>query len=157
MLLVSNTLTRLLRPTRIRLIGLGAGILVGLSAQLFPMARERGPNFTSSAIAAAALPLAALLGWLFAYQAVRPGWRAGLIAAIRVDLAAVCLGSFAVAAQAGLAGGTDPSTLLGVTIGLGLLGLVFLGVPMLALTFLPAVAWVGTVRLELRFLRAFGQ
>ena len=42
--------------------------------------------------------------------------------------------------------------MVGGTFGLGLLGLVLVGIPMLALVFVVAIAWVSVVRLIARLL-----
>jgi hypothetical protein len=103
-------------------------------------------------MAMAALPLAASLGWLFADRAVRPGWRAGLVAALGVDISALVLGAFLVAALSSFSANSEPGDLLASTIGLGLIGLVFLGIPMLVLAFFVAIVWVGLVRLSARLI-----
>jgi len=97
-------------------------------------------------------PLAALLGWLLAEHAARPGWRPGVSAAVGFALAAVVLGAFAVAAQAQVAAGNGPGEVVAGAIVIGFLGLGFLGLPVLLLAFPMALIWVVAVRVGIRVL-----
>ena len=97
-----------------------------------------------------ALVLGVVLSWLFAERAARPRWQQALAAALTVDLTAVLLGAFLVAAQVSLAGGVAEP--VGATWAVGLIGLLFLGLPALVLVFLPVIAWVVLVQLAARAL-----
>jgi hypothetical protein len=104
-------------------------------------------------IAIAMAPLAALLGWLLAEHAARPGWRAGVASAVGFALAAVVLGAFAVAALVQLAGGSGPGEVVAGTILFRFLGLGLLGLPVFLLAFPMALIWVVAVRVGIRVLR----
>jgi len=101
-------------------------------------------------MATATLILGVALGWTFAPKAASPGWRNGLQAAKAITLLAVVLGSFLVVTISIEYGTTDPSGWVPTILEAGLLGLVFLGIPMMIVTFVVATAWVGVVKLALR-------
>jgi hypothetical protein len=145
-----------LRPTRVHVIGVGAALLVFgvlLNLPAFEVHLPFGgidvrneatePTFADRSFTTAALFLGVVLSWLFAERAARPGWRQGVIAAVGLDVAAVVVGSFLVAGQAAFA---DTGGGIAAALAVGLLGLVFIGVPMFVLVFVPSMVWVGVVR-----------
>jgi hypothetical protein len=166
-ILMSSAFTAI-RPSRIRAIGLAVALLLlGLLAVLPPALLsgqaislpgvtigvvESGARETpmARAFAAATLLVASLFSWLLAEVAVRPGWRAAMSAVFAFAAGAVVLGSFVVAGLASLAAGGDVGTVIGSTIALGLLGLVFVGIPMLVISVVLATVWVGVVRAVVR-------
>ena len=156
------------RPSSIRVIGLvvSVGLLAlllnvpaGVHSQL-PLGiaidtdRPVGlrPGSAESSFMASALILGPALSWLFAERATRAGWRPALAAALWLDLAAVVLGAFVVAGLATFESGADSAVVVGGTLAFGLIGLVLLGIPMLALVFVVAIAWVSIVRAVERML-----
>jgi hypothetical protein len=150
-ILVRNKFFSAVRPDVVRVAGIGVAVAMGL-AFACPVLTESDAPFTDRAVALATTPIAVVLAWLFAHRAVRPGWRWWLSAALAFDIAAVFAGSFVVAAGAGVAAGEDLGVVIGGGVALGLLGLVFLGIPMLAFGFVVALVWVGLVRLVVRFI-----
>jgi hypothetical protein len=158
----------IVRPSSIRVIGLvvSLGLLALLSnvpagahLQLplgitietdSPVGLRSGSADT--AFAASALILGPMLSWLFAERAARGGWRTALAAALGLDLAAVVLGAFVVAGLATFESGADAAVVVERTLAFGLIGLVLLGIPMLALVFVVAIVWVSIVRVVTRTL-----
>jgi hypothetical protein len=101
-------------------------------------------------MAATALFFGAALGWTFAALAASPGWRNGLQAAAAITLVAVVLGSFLVVALSMDYSTTEPSAWIPTILEAGVLGLIFLGIPMMIATFVVATVWVGAVKLGQR-------
>jgi hypothetical protein len=136
----------LARPSGVRIVGSATAIALALVAFAGSL-RDADAPFVDQATAVAGVPIVALLGWVLAHRAVAPGWRSGVRAASVFALTAVVAGSFAVAAQAAIAAGGDVGAGVGGTIALGLIGLVFFGIPTLAIGLVLALAWVGLLRL----------
>jgi hypothetical protein len=166
-ILMSSAFTTI-RPSRVRAIGLAVALLLlGLLVVLPPallsgraislpgvtigvIESDAGGTPMDRAFAAAAVLVASLFSWLLAEAAVRPGWRAAMSAIVAFAAGAVVLGSFVVAGLGSITAGGDLATVIGSTIALGLLGLVFVGVPMLAIGVALAAVWVVVVRAVVR-------
>jgi hypothetical protein len=156
------------RPSHIRAIGIAVALLLLVLLAVVPSALLSGgsillPGVTigvvesgaggapmDRAFVAAALLVASLFSWLLAEMAVRPGWRAAMSAVFAFAAGAVVLGSFVVAGLESFAAGGDVATVVGSTIALGLLGVVFVGVPMLVIGVALAAVWVVIVRAVVR-------
>lgn len=135
-------------PT-IRVVGGVLGLLIGLVVATRSLALP-DIDSTSRAIAVATAPIGAVIGWLFAVRAVRPGWRSGLVAALGFAAVAVAIGAFAVAGQAAIAANTDASSAIGSALIFGVIGLVFAGLPMFGLVLPIALIWVVALRFVVR-------
>lgn len=159
------SLSALMTPTRARVVGLCVAYGV-VSAFVLLAAMPHGQidfgivrlndygmdvpaSTTDAAFIAVTLALTGPLGWLFAHWAVRPGRGGAVGAAIGLDIAAVVLGSYLIA---GFVSAVDGGYYAGVvewfeaTAVFGTFGLVFLGLPMLVVVFLPALTWVALMR-----------
>ncbi|MGH2464322.1 MAG: hypothetical protein ACRDGI_02580 [Candidatus Limnocylindrales bacterium] len=127
----------------VRLLGAVAALAPGGLA-LLATVRADAPDWSWPA---ATLILGVALGWIFAPRAANPGWRDGLHAVAAVTLWGVVLGSFLVVAlSVDYSNGDGP----GVILVFGVVGLIFLGIPMMLVTFVVATAWVGIVKLGVR-------
>lgn len=135
----------ILSDWKIRLLGLSIGSGFGFVA-VAAVREAPGATNTDRALALATLAAGAVLGWIFAIRALRPGWRAAVQVAASVSILAVPAGSYLVALQAAFASGGDLSTALASALIWGTVGLIFLGIPMLLAVLVASLAWVALVR-----------
>ena len=152
-IIVRNWFAHLAYPTPARL--LGSTTAAALSYLVFGWGWSKVADALplQGQLTFAATSIAAVLGWLLAHRAVSPGWSAALSAAGTLAFVAVLVGSFAVAAQIAVPD-HDLGSVVGLTLGAGVVGVALLGVPLLAVELVVALAWVGTLRALLFLLAA---
>ena len=97
-------------------------------------------------------PIGALLAWLLAPRAAKPGLSSALLTATTFALLAVLIGAFAVAWAVAFEPSAETSP-VGASLAVGLMGLVIFGLPMFAFTLPVTLLWVGLLRLSLHQLQ----
>jgi hypothetical protein len=148
MLLVSIMLwlARTIRDT-VRWWGAALGLVPGVVMLIASTSDDFA--VVGRAIAMAAAPVGATLGWLLAPVAMRTGRGSAAWASISVAAAAVLIGSFVVSATV-FGQQTDPNAAFANTMTGGLFGLLLLGLPMFVTTLPIAYLWVVTLRQVVR-------
>jgi hypothetical protein len=131
------------------LLGGAFGLAVITGGVLF--ASPGDASAAASGVGFIVLVLGAVLGAVFGPGAARPGLRSALLTSTWVTATAVPLGAIGVAASM-FSGGPTVSTIdaIAATLAAAFVGLLFLGLPITALTYVVANIWVGLVRLAAR-------
>jgi hypothetical protein len=109
-----------------------------------------GPLSVSAAVVAS-LPGAAL-GWVFASEATRSGWRSVIRAAFGLSLTVTCLATSVTTVAAGLLDGVVPGVLTGAFIEWAMFAWAWVGIPLAIAAFPLAIVWALTVHLAGRVL-----
>ena len=122
------------------------GIEVGADIPQEPWA------FMDRAAVAATLLSVCVFSWLLAEHAVLPGWKPAVEAVLAFNLGAIVLGSFVIAGLASVAEGLDIATTVGTTVAFGILGIVFLSIPMFAIGLIPTTIWALILRAAIHLL-----
>lgn len=127
----------------LRLTGAGVAFLLGLA--IFALLQSWHDKL-AAAMAISTPLVAACVGWAMAPRTRSPGWRPAVATVLGFGVTAVVLGSFAVLAVSLVtASGTTPSGPiegLAMVIFGGLLGILYLGLPILLAGFVPIAIWL---------------
>lgn len=132
-----------LNDASVRTVGAGVALPLGFLAVAGVSATSTAVDW---AIGLATLLLAVLLGAFFAPRANRPGRWMPILTGFQVALVAVPLGSYAVAAQVATSATSDWTIWIASTAIWGTVGLIFLGLPMIAISAVPVCLWAVAVR-----------
>jgi hypothetical protein len=135
---------------RTRVVGAVVGAVPGLLLLVASLVANDYSLRANLSLALPTLAVGAVLGWLFAPRAIASVTiRSALLTAGGITLIAVPIGAFMVAAtmtvtalSTGNGYALTPQEIIGGTVAIGLVGLVFLGIPLAGITFAIASFWV---------------